>query len=46
MERRTGGDRHNLLGLGTAGLLAAATLDVHRAAAQAPPGNVRRTVLD
>src|SRR5580693_107845 len=46
MANSTGADRRNLLKLGTIGLAAAATLDVHRAAAQATSASLLRTVLD
>lgn len=40
-----GSDRRALLKLGTAGLVAAAALDVRKAAADAPAGSLLRTVL-
>jgi polar amino acid transport system substrate-binding protein len=46
MANSTGADRRNLLKLGSIGLVAAATLDVHRAAAQATSASLLRTVLD
>src|SRR5580693_891644 len=46
MANSTGADRRNLLKLGSIGLAAAATLDVHRAAAQAASTSLLRTVLD
>lgn len=46
MTNGTGSDRRNLLRLGTAGLIAAAALDTSKAAAQAAPGSLLRTVLD
>jgi len=46
MANSTGADRRNLLKLSAIGLAAAATLDVHRAAAQATSTSLLRTVLD